>query len=191
MTLNSTTSPKVALRHDLKAARSGFVAGLSAADRSALESALAAQIAPHLTPEQRIASYAAFGSEIDPAQFSALHTVLLPRVAGAGVPLTFHEPGTTPLIDSRFGVAEPPPGLPDIDPDVVLVPLLGVDRRGHRIGYGAGHYDRTLAALRQRRRILAIGCAWDCQLIDEVPAEAWDETLDAVVTPTRWLAIRC
>ncbi len=145
---------------------------------------IAGQVARHMSRDQRVASYVAFGGEISMAQLEGVHDVVLPRVAGLGLPLTFHRPGAGPLIVSRFGVAEPPPGLPAVDPDIVLVPLLGVDRRGHRVGYGAGHYDRTLAALRQRRRIVAIGCAWDCQLVDEVPADEWDEPLDAVATPT-------
>ncbi len=180
---------KAALRRTLTAARAAFVAGLDAAERGQLETQLAAQLVMHLMPGQRVAAYAAFGSEIDPAQLALARPALLPRIAGRGLPLTFHDSGASALVANRFGMAEPPAGLPAVDPDVILVPLLGVDRRGHRIGYGGGYYDRTLAALRQRRRIFAIGCAWNCQLIDSVPADDWDELLDAVATPTRFVVM--
>lgn len=180
---------KTALRSELKAQRADFVAGLDALERTRLEVMLAARISGRLTGLECLASYAAFGSEISPAQVAGGLPTVLPRVAGLGLPLAFHHTDGAPLVMSRFGVAEPRAGLPDIGPDIVLVPLLGVDRRGNRIGYGAGHYDRTLAALRLSRRIVAIGCAWDCQLVDSIPAEDWDEPLDAVATPTQYLTI--
>lgn len=180
---------KAVLRQTLNAARAAFVAGLDAAERRQLETRLAAQLAAQLTAGQRVAAYAAFGSEIDPARLALPRPALLPRIAGRGLPLTFHDSSAAALVANRFGMAEPPAGLPAVDPDIVLVPLLGVDRRGYRIGYGGGYYDRTLAALRQRRRIFAIGCAWDCQLIERIPAEAWDEPLDAIATPTRFIRI--
>ena len=64
----------------------------------------------------------------------------------------------------------------------MLVPLAAFDRLGHRIGYGAGHFDRQLAEHPPR---LAIGLAWDCQLVEDLPIEPHDVPLHAVVTPTR------
>lgn len=187
--LTDVQSGKPALRSELKIRRAAFVAGLDVAERTLLEVQLAAQIAAHIVAGQRFAGYAAFDSEIDPARLVLLRPALLPRVAGPGLPLSFYQSNAAALVVNRFGMTEPPPGLPAVDPDVILVPLLGVDRRGHRIGYGGGYYDRTLAALRQRRRVVAVGCAWDCQLIDNVPAEAWDEPLDAIATPTGFTMI--
>ncbi|PNU05842.1 5-formyltetrahydrofolate cyclo-ligase [Novosphingobium guangzhouense] len=67
-------------------------------------------------------------------------------------------------------------------PDVVVVPLVAFTAEGHRLGQGGGHYDRWLAAHPQAT---AIGLAWDCQLAEELPVEAHDRPLAAVVTPTR------
>ena len=66
----------------------------------------------------------------------------------------------------------------------VLLPLLGFDHQGFRLGQGGGYYDRALASLRFRRPLL-VGLAYDCQRVEVVPREAWDQPLDAVVTPTR------
>jgi len=71
-------------------------------------------------------------------------------------------------------------------PDVVIVPLVAFTAEGHRLGQGGGHYDRWLAAHPQAT---AIGLAWDCQLAEELPIEAHDRPLAAVVTPTRIYSI--
>jgi 5-formyltetrahydrofolate cyclo-ligase len=73
---------------------------------------------------------------------------------------------------------------------VVLVPLAAFDRSGHRIGYGAGHYDRTLAQLRKSRAITAIGLAFAAQAVKAVPALAHDVALDYVLTEARALDFR-
>ncbi|MFC0204905.1 5-formyltetrahydrofolate cyclo-ligase [Novosphingobium soli] len=67
-------------------------------------------------------------------------------------------------------------------PDLVVVPLLAFTADGQRLGQGGGHYDRWLAA---HPHVPAIGLAWDCQLVDQLPVEAHDRPLSAVVTPTR------
>ncbi len=69
-----------------------------------------------------------------------------------------------------------------IEPDVLVVPLAAFDASGHRLGYGAGFYDRTLAELRQRRRIEALGYAFAIQQLPALPAEPHDERLDAIAT---------
>jgi 5-formyltetrahydrofolate cyclo-ligase len=107
----------------------------------------------------------------------------LPVVAGRGQPLQFRRwrPGVS-LDRDAFGLAHPRPDAPIILPDVVLVPLLAFDRRHHRLGYGAGFYDRTLADLRHRKQVLAIGVAFAAQEVEEVPLDSWDEPLDLVLT---------
>jgi 5-formyltetrahydrofolate cyclo-ligase len=88
-----------------------------------------------------------------------------------------------PLVDTGFGTTGPGPDSPVLDPDLLLVPLSAFDARGHRIGYGAGHYDRAIARLRARSRSpRLVGIAFDCQQVDEVPFEAHDVALDAVLT---------
>ncbi len=86
-----------------------------------------------------------------------------------------------------FQVREPVASCPVVPLnrlDLALVPGLGFDARGRRLGRGKGHYDRLLAGFTGMK----IGVAFDFQIVDEVPCEAHDIALDAVVTPTRWLA---
>src|SRR5712691_8874198 len=107
----------------------------------------------------------------------------LPVVAGKGKPLilrawNFGEP----LAAGVWGIREPKPEAPEVEPDILIVPLLAFDRRGHRIGYGAGYYDMTIAALRAKKPITAIGIAFAAQEIDAVPDTPRDARLDFVLT---------
>ncbi len=178
-------SDKPALRRAALADRARYVAELTPHGRATLERALADRLQPHLTGA--VASYAAFGDEIDPNAGLAAGTLLWPRVVAPGLPLDFHACAADALVPGKGRLREPLPSMPRPDPDTVLVPLLAVDVDGFRLGYGGGYYDRTLAALRQRRAVFAIGCAWDIQVIERVVREPWDERLDAIATPTRWL----
>jgi 5-formyltetrahydrofolate cyclo-ligase len=107
----------------------------------------------------------------------------LPTIVGRGQALRFRAwKFGEPLRRGQWGIREPEPGAPEVDPDVLLVPLAAFDRRGHRIGYGAGYYDKSILALRARKSILAIGLAFAVQEIDEVPALPHDARLDLVLT---------
>lgn len=110
---------------------------------------------------------------------------VLPVMAGRGNPLRFARwsPGD-PVAPAAWGIPEPLPAAGSADPDVLFVPLAGFDRRGHRLGYGAGFYDATLAALRARKTVHAVGVAFSVQELDAVPAEPHDEPLDVIVTET-------
>jgi 5-formyltetrahydrofolate cyclo-ligase len=88
-----------------------------------------------------------------------------------------------PMIDMGFGTSGPGPEAAVLDPNVMLVPLAAFDRRGHRIGYGAGYYDRAIARLIEiGLRLRLIGIAFDCQQVGGVPDEPHDVQLDAVLT---------
>lgn len=91
-----------------------------------------------------------------------------------------------PIVPGGFGTLVPAEGVPVLHPKVLIVPLAAFDRRGFRIGYGKGHYDRALAAL---GAITSVGIAYGAQEIAEVPAEPHDRALDWVVTENG--AIRC
>ncbi len=106
------------------------------------------------------------------------HPIVLPITPKRGNPLSFGRwrPGDV-LAAERFGTFRPV-GEPAV-PDFLLVPLLAFDRRGHRLGYGAGYYDRTLAGLPGR---YALGVAYAEQEVAEVPAGPDDVALDAVAT---------
>ena len=111
----------------------------------------------------------------------------LPVMVGFRKPLEFRlwAPGG-PLAEAKWGIMEPVPA-PEVFPDLLFVPVAGFDRAGNRLGYGAGFYDRTLARLRQRQRIAAVGVAYCVQEFPAVPAEPYDEKLDYVLTDREWI----
>ncbi|MBV9251492.1 MAG: 5-formyltetrahydrofolate cyclo-ligase [Acetobacteraceae bacterium] len=106
------------------------------------------------------------------------HPIVLPVTPNRGNPLSFRlwRPGDA-LIPEKFGTMRPTGE--ERQPGFLLVPLLAFDRRGYRLGYGAGFYDRTLAALSDR---FALGCAFAAQEVDTVPTGPRDQRLDAVAT---------
>lgn len=111
------------------------------------------------------------------------HQTGLPWVIDIDVPLVFGEwaPGEANAV-GPFGTRVPKAGAVQFIPDVVLVPLLGVDAEGYRLGYGGGFYDRTLEKLRQAGDVVAIGLGYECQLLEEVPRGVHDQQLDWMVT---------
>ena len=177
---------KDTLRRDSRAARAAFVRGLSADERQALEAALAERALPFLANARAIGSYVPMGHEIDPAACLAERTVLLPWFASRDDVMRFRVAGG-PLEPGPFGTMQPRADAAEAVPDTLLVPLVAADVRCNRIGQGKGHFDRALAALRAARPTIAIGLAWDVQILDSLPADSWDQRLDAVVTPTRTL----
>lgn len=108
---------------------------------------------------------------------------VLPVAGSPKDPLVFRRwrPGEA-LEDGRWGLRHPPAAAPAIAPDTLFVPVAAFDRRGTRIGYGAGYYDRSLAALRRRKPVRAIGVAFACQEVLFIPAEPHDAPLDLVMT---------
>lgn len=132
-----------------------------------------------------VAGYWPIRSEIDPRPLMAalgLKTAL-PTIDGQGLPLRFRAwRPNDPVQFGALGTSEPGPEAAELVPDLVLVPLLAFDRRRHRLGYGAGFYDRTLAALRARSSVLAVGVAFAAQEVADVPIDGWDEPLDLVLT---------
>lgn len=107
----------------------------------------------------------------------------LPVVMAKGAPLTFRAwaPGE-PTGRGIWDIHVPLETSPELAPDVLLVPMLAFDRRGYRLGYGGGFYDRTLAELRKLKPVVAIGVAYAEQETDEVPVASYDEPLDWILT---------
>ena len=88
-----------------------------------------------------------------------------------------------PVIKTGFGTTGPGPEAAVLDPEILFVPLSAFDRAGHRIGYGAGHYDRAIDRLKAKGGApKLIGIAFDCQEVASVPAEPHDVALDAILT---------
>jgi 5-formyltetrahydrofolate cyclo-ligase len=110
-------------------------------------------------------------------------TLALPVVAGRGKPLTMRAwLWGEPLGSGVWGIREPKPQAPQVDPDILLVPLLIFDRAGYRLGYGGGYYDRTIAGLRARKTVTAVGIAFAAQEVPSVPVTPRDVRLDLVLT---------
>ena len=183
--MSSGTPPKNELRVAALARRDA----LSGQERAGAALAIAARMPPlDVTPATIVAGYAPIRSEIDPVQlmqaFAARGaTLAMPVISARNVSLVFRRwtPGDA-LVRGAFGISEPPATASEVIPDIVLVPLAAFDRAGHRIGYGAGYYDRTLARLRQQKTITAIGLAFAMQEIPQVPALSHDVRLDYVLT---------
>jgi 5-formyltetrahydrofolate cyclo-ligase len=110
----------------------------------------------------------------------------LPVVVAKKQPLVFRawRPGDA-LESGVFGTLHPPPTCETVEPDALIVPLLAVDEEGWRLGYGGGFYDRTLAGLRARKNISAIGVGFDAQLVTDVPHGPDDQRLDWLLTDKR------
>jgi 5-formyltetrahydrofolate cyclo-ligase len=107
----------------------------------------------------------------------------LPVVAGRGKPLIMRAFGFGDALNSgQWGIKEPKPEAGEVAPDILLVPMLAFDRKGRRIGYGAGYYDMTIAALRARKPAIACGIAYAAQEVDAVPVTPRDARLDLVLT---------
>jgi 5-formyltetrahydrofolate cyclo-ligase len=110
-------------------------------------------------------------------------TLALPKIAGRGKPLLMCAwQWGVPLDAGQWGIREPRPDAPEVEPDIVLVPLLAFDRAGNRIGYGAGYYDMTIARLRSRKTVTVAGIAFSAQEVSAVPATDRDARLDLVLT---------
>ncbi|MCA3561220.1 MAG: 5-formyltetrahydrofolate cyclo-ligase [Aestuariivirga sp.] len=107
----------------------------------------------------------------------------LPVVVAAEQPLIFREwtPGG-PLAPGAWDIPAPLDSAPEVMPDVLLVPMLAFDRRGFRLGYGGGFYDRTLEKLRALKKVVAVGVAYQAQMVEEAPAGLHDAPLDYVMT---------
>lgn len=166
-------------------------AALTPGQRDAAAEALAARTFPvALAPGQIVAGYHPVRGEIDPHPLMAAlagqgATLALPVIAGPALPLVFRAwSPQDPLIRGPFGILQPTLDAAVVTPDILLVPLAGFDRSGHRIGYGAGYYDRSFAQIRQLRHVVAIGLAFDVQEVDAVPSEPHDVALDFVLTDT-------
>lgn len=134
-----------------------------------------------------VASYIAINDELSPEHLTerfklAGAAIALPRINDDDT-LDFRlwEPGED-LVEGRFGLMEPPVSAPLSTPSLVLIPLLGFDAHGNRLGYGKGHYDRALASLRSKGRAFACAVAYKAQMIEDIPTEPHDEPLDWAVT---------
>jgi len=185
---------------DLRAAALAARDALSEKKRAAAARAIARRGLPvEIEAGAVVAGYSPICSELDPIplmQALAKHgaRLALPVITARGQSLIFRvwHPGDR-LMPGPLGILEPSPAAAEIIPDIVLVPLAAFDPVGHRIGYGAGHYDRTLAHLHKSHKskgFAAIGLAFAAQQVEAVPALQHDVALDYVLTETRLFDFR-
>lgn len=139
--------------------------------------------------EPRVVSgFKSFADEIDVLPLMARLArqgwrTALPVVVARGRPLLFRawEPGE-PTVAGPWSIPVPLATAPELEPDVLLVPMLAFDRQGFRLGYGGGFYDRTLAVLRAMKPVVAVGVAYAAQEVAELPRGPHDEPLDWILT---------
>jgi 5-formyltetrahydrofolate cyclo-ligase len=178
-----------ASKADLRAAALAKRDALSDEQRADAAQAIAARKLPfEITPGMVVSGYSPIRGEIDPAPLMRKLAeqgvkLALPAVMARGKSLAFRAwyPDDR-LMLGPLGILEPSPAAAELMPDIMLVPLAAFDSMGHRIGYGAGHYDFTLEHLRKVKAITAIGTAFAVQQIKAVPAQPHDVALDYVLT---------
>jgi 5-formyltetrahydrofolate cyclo-ligase len=190
---SSSATTKAELRREALERRDA----LPAAERLQAAETIAARTFPvAVAPGAIVAGFMPMKSEINPLPLmrklaDAGARLALPVVAGPGKPLimrawAFGEP----LAAGVWGIREPAPAAHTLAPDILIVPLLAFDRAGHRIGYGAGYYDLTIAALRAKQAVVAVGVALAAQEIAAVPATPRDVPLDLVLTEREVIDLR-
>ncbi len=184
MTDKPIEEAKAALRARAHAQRARFLETHRADASRAVAEHFFAEVA--LRPDDVVAAYWPIRDELDCTQIVTRlqfegWRVCLPVVVGNGLPLEMRiwEQGT-PLFPAGFGTLAPDDSAPRAVPDVVLVPLLGFDKHGTRLGYGGGYYDRTVAAMARTPRL--VGLSFSAQEVDFIPRGAHDYPLDSVVT---------
>jgi 5-formyltetrahydrofolate cyclo-ligase len=191
--VDAVLEQKAELRREGLARRDALPAEI----RKAAAEAIAARAFPLAIASGMIVSgFMPLKSEINPLPLmrklaDAGVRLALPVVAGRGQPLIMRSwQWGEPLVPGVWGIREPPPTAPESQPDILLVPLLAFDRNGHRIGYGAGYYDLTIAQLRAKKPIAAVGIAFAAQEIESVPRTAFDARLDLVLTENETIDLR-
>jgi 5-formyltetrahydrofolate cyclo-ligase len=184
-------------KSDLRAAALAKRDALTGEQRAAAAEAIATRGLPfEITDGMVVSAYSPIRSEIDPmplmqkiaAQGARL---ALPAVPARGQSLIFRAWSLNErLLLGPLGIPEPSPAAAEVLPDVMLVPLAAFDRVGHRIGYGAGHYDFTFAHLRKMKAVAGVGLAFATQEIKAIPALSHDVALDYVLTERKTFDFR-
>jgi 5-formyltetrahydrofolate cyclo-ligase len=193
MSSASIEDAKTALRREALARRDAIPAAVR---QAAAEEVAARQFPLRVLPTTILSGFMPLKTEISPLQLmrklaEASAQLALPKIGDRGKPLIMRAwPWGGPLDTGQWGIREPKADALEVDPDIVLVPLLAFDRAGHRIGYGAGYYDMTIAQLRARKPITAIGLAFAAQEIPTVPATSRDARLDLVLTERETIDFR-
>lgn len=190
---SSISDQKAALRTAALALRDV----LPAAVRQAAAETIAGRTFPlAIKPGMIVSGFSPMKTEINPIPLmrklaDAGAQLALPAIAGRGLPLIMRAwKFGDPFKAGQWGIREPVPEAPPVDPDILIIPLAAFDRAGHRIGYGAGYYDMTIHALRTKKPVVAVGIAFAAQEIPQVPATERDARLDLVLTERETIDFR-
>lgn len=177
---------KESLRRLALDARKAFVATITDMERTLLEQRLAQHLTSLCAEAKVVGGYAPMGSEISPLlameEARAVgRIVAYPAFDHPSKPFKFR--AGDPSEPGPFGIMQPKPTAPLVEPDLILVPLIAIDGNGTRLGRGKGHYDRALARLKKSGARL-FGVGWPLQrLVDTIPADEWDVPLEAFASP--------
>lgn len=177
---------KLSLRRLARERRTNFVQSLDREGKEALELRLADILDPLVESSRVTGGYCPMPVEISP--LPALERaekrgsiVAFPAFADHSSDFRFH--AGEPSEQGPWGCFQPLLDAPLVFPDLVLVPLVAIDRHGTRLGQGKGHYDRVLGSLREHGALL-MGLGWQVQLLDEtIPTDPWDVPLDGFASP--------
>jgi 5-formyltetrahydrofolate cyclo-ligase len=190
--------PSHRLKQDKRALRRAVLAerdALSGTERSARSEAIVDRLLglEEATGAATVLAFWSFGSEVDTAPLldrlrSRGTTVALPVTRDGDIVPVIWTPGSS-MTETSFGSREPTDGrmLQARELDLIVVPGVAFDRSCHRVGYGAGFYDRLLASTRDGTAAVAI--AFGMQVVEEVPTGPLDRPVDAIVTEDD--VIRC
>jgi 5-formyltetrahydrofolate cyclo-ligase len=191
--VNSVATEKSELRREAQARRDALPAQV----RQAAAEAIAAKKFPIAVASGVVVSgFMPLKSEISPLPLMRKLArqgarLALPAIAGRGKPLVMRAwQFGAPLDRGQWGIREPKPAAPEVEPDILLVPLLAFDRAGYRLGYGAGYYDMTISRLRARKPVIAVGIAFAAQEVAEIPTTDRDARLDLVLTEREVIDLR-
>jgi 5-formyltetrahydrofolate cyclo-ligase len=182
---------------ELRAAAQALRDVLPADARKTAAEAVAAREFPLTIPPGTIVSgFMPLKSEINPLPLMQKLAeqgarLALPAIAGRDKPLMMRAwQFGAPLDRGQWGIREPKPEAAEVEPDILLVPLLAFDRKGFRIGYGAGYYDMTIHRLRALKSVTAVGIAYAAQEVAKIPTTERDERLDLVLTEREVIDLR-
>jgi 5-formyltetrahydrofolate cyclo-ligase len=191
--MSEVQTAKVELRREMVARRNA----LPSAARAAAAEEIAARLFPiPVAPGAVVSGFMPMKSEINPVPLMKKLAgkgarLALPVVAGPGNPLVMRAWNFgEPLASGVWGIREPKPEAEEVEPDILLVPLLAFDRTGHRLGYGGGYYDLTIARLRARKAVVAVGLAYAALEIADLPVTPRDAALDLVLTEREVIDLR-
>ena len=194
--MSSHLDSRQTLRRQLRQARRSLSSEQQLSAAKALLRCFQEQLSnPQIVDAKRIALYLSNDGEISPHLLCEYFwqqniQTYLPVIQGKQLTFALYSADTI-WQENVYGIKEPitMDYLSGGELDIVLLPLVGFDSEGGRLGMGGGFYDRTFANKRTDEAPLLIGLAHDCQHVNRLPVEGWDVPLQAILTPTHVIPV--